>query len=619
MTRAARDNPSPLFVVPLVLLAVPFFVAGQTPTSQNAAAQRESNVTRATVRRVLTVGQYVGLSGASISPDGRHLTFTDWTTGDLAVLDLVAGGSRRITRNDQLHSEGFAELFMRLSVDGKRLVYTWYRDPTGYELRAINADGSGSRRVTRGEEGHVYAYDWSADGRYIAAVLVAASATGTDQLALIEVANGAVQALKDLNGSRPRTMNFSPDGRFLAYDLPANREVPSRDIFVLDIDARHEMPGVAHPANDQLLGWTPDGGALLFASDRGGTTGAWLQSLENGKPSGAAQDVRNGLGEGVQPLGFTRDGAFYYAASTADRREVYTASLDLQRSVVTESPAPAPQVLGSNEGPEWSPDGTSLAYVHDGSTIVSRSLETGRERSLTPKTIDRIFTVGWGDRYLRWSPDGLQLLAPQRQSLLIINVRTGEATQLGTEERSRYGRWSRDGRSVFYAHIAQVTRLTQIVRLDLDTRQETVLYTSPPPPDLPSGHDNFHSLELSPDNQWLAFAGSDKISGVDGVLWVLSAQGTPPRLLLRVPASEWVKVVGWTPDSREILFTRDLKLATEPSTILWRIRLEGGEPRPLELGMNVLNDIRFHPDGKRVAFDSGIRGADIWVMENFLK
>ena len=77
-------------------------------------------------------------------------------------------------------------------------------------------------------------------------------------------------------------------------------------------------------------------------------------------------------------------------------------------------------------------------------------------------------------------------------------------------------------------------------------------------------------------------------------------------------------MVGWTPDGREILFARDLKLATKPSTTLWRIRLDGGEPRKLELGMNVLNDIRFHPDGRRVVFDSGQRGAEIWVMENFL-
>jgi hypothetical protein len=34
--------------------------------------------------------------------------------------------------------------------------------------------------------------------------------------------------------------------------------------------------------------------------------------------------------------------------------------------------------------------------------------------------------------------------------------------------------------------------------------------------------------------------------------------------------------------------------------------------------MNVLNDIRFHTDGQRVAFDSGNRGAEIWVLENFL-
>jgi len=576
---------------------------------------------RVVLRRVWTVGQYVGLSGSSVSPDGRYLTFTDWTTGDLAVHDLITGENRRVTNKGPFSKvPEYAGFYMQFSGDGKQIAYNWHRKaPYSFELRVINLDGSGSRLIYRNEEANVLAYDWSVDGKYVAAVLPKTGATAADrtalQIALIGVTDGSVQTLREFAGSQRVRMSFSPDGRFLAHDLPATGAPEKRDVFVLRIDDGQETGVVTHPANDRLLGWTPDGGALLFTSDRAGTTGAWLQPLQDGKPQGSARLVKDNLGEAIRPLGFTRDGAYYYATSDAVRREVYTAFLDLDKGIVTDLPARAPQVPGSNEGPEWSQDGKFLAYIHGGNSIVIRSLETGEERSLTTKTIQNFWTVGWGERYLRWSPDGRQLLAPQGPTLFLINVTTGEATPLESGGwRTRYGRWSRDGKAVFYVQLGQETRVAEIVKQDLETRQEEVLYS----PDSAPGDDYFASLELSPDGRWLAFSGSDKTSGTETVLMVISAEGGQPRLLLRVPESEQVKVVGWSPDGREILFTRDLKLATERSTTLWRIRIEGGAPRKLELGKNVLNDIRFHPDGRRVAFDSGQRGAEIWVMQNFL-
>jgi Tol biopolymer transport system component len=573
-----------------------------------------------TVRRVWAASQYVGLSGSSVSLDGRYVAFTDWTTGDLAIRDLVTGENRRVTNKGPYSKvPEFAEFFMRFSSDGKQLAHIW--DKNGYELRVINVDGSGSRFIYRYESAQeeVLAYDWSADGKFIATLIPKASRTATDttvQVALIRITDGSVQALKDLPAPSGLRMSFSPDGRFLAYDFPVNGESQQRDIFTLQIDGGQETSAVAHPADDRLLGWTPDGGALLFASDRAGSTGAWLQPLQDGKPQGAALLVRDDWGTGVRPLGFTRDGAFYYAISNAGRHEVYTASLDLEKGVVTDGPSPAPQTGGSNEGPEWSPDGKFLAYIHDGSSIVIRSVDTGMERTLA--TMQNIFTVGSGERYLRWSPDGQQLLAPQRGALFFINAATGEATAaVADNNRSRYGRWSRDGKTIFYVRPLGMLNDSprQIVRWNLETQQKEVLYTS----DVPG--ESFSSLEPSPDGQSLAFSRVvlEETSGdEETVLMVMPTTGGQPRLLLQVPGSEWMKVVGWTPDAREILFVRDLKLASAPSTTLWRIPLAKGEPRKIELGMNVLNDIRFPPDGRQVAFDSGQRGNEIWVMENFL-
>ena len=37
------------------------------------------------------------VDGAAISPDGRFLTYTDWSTGDLALQDLKTGEKRHLT------------------------------------------------------------------------------------------------------------------------------------------------------------------------------------------------------------------------------------------------------------------------------------------------------------------------------------------------------------------------------------------------------------------------------------------------------------------------------------------------------------------------------------------
>jgi hypothetical protein len=50
-----------------------------------------------------------------------------------------------------------------------------------------------------------------------------------------------------------------------------------------------------------------------------------------------------------------------------------------------------------------------------------------------------------------------------------------------------------------------------------------------------------------------------------------------------------------------------------------RVPAAGGEAQKTGLVMERISHLSVHPDGRRIAFDSGIRGNhEIWVMENFL-
>ena len=99
----------------------------------------------------------------------------------------------------------------------------------------------------------------------------------------------------------------------------------------------------------------------------------------------------------------------------------------------------------------------------------------------------------------------------------------------------------------------QPTGVAQIVKRNLATQQDEVIYT---PDESAPNFDYFNSLEISPDGRWLAASGDVGIP-----LIVISADGGQPRPLLKVPESEFLRVVGWTPDGREVLFTRNQALA----------------------------------------------------------
>lgn len=579
------------------------------------------------VRGVARVGEFVGLDGASISPDGRYLVHTDWTTGDLAVRDLVIGKSRRITHKGPFtQSVEFAEFFMRFSRDGRQLAYIW--DRNGYELHVGDLEGSGpSRFVYRNPpgQGEVLVYDWSDDGAYFAAVVPTSADRRQLRITRIDASDGSLRSLVDLDGAAPpgisemwsTRMSFSPDSRFLAYDLPVAGS-QSRDVFVIGLESEAARIALRHPADDRLLDWTPDGTALLFWSDREGSPGVWLQRMRSGEPSGPAERMTD-LEAGARPLGFARGGSYYLAVAEARRHEVFVASLDLARGVLSGTSAPTRQAPGPRSAPDWSPDGRSLAYLEQGA-IVIRSLESGDERRLRPAALTEIFTVATGERYLRWSPDGRHLLAPQNRTLFRIDVTSGEAvpfvgTDQVTDRRSRYGRWSPDGKAVFYTRQPGTNdSIAEVVRMDLETESRDVLFRAP----LPGDH--FSSLELSPDGRWLAFSG---VAGAPPpeyeatTLTVIPASGGPARLLLQISGQEWIKVVGWSPDGSEVLFTRGDKLGGEASTTLWRISVHGGEPHGIEMEVPVLHAVRFHPDGRRVAFDAGQRGSEIRALTGF--
>jgi WD40 repeat protein len=318
-----RQEPQPPADVGQVLAAGLPGVAAQT----DAAEQDSSPMV---VRRLWFHPDNLGLWGGP-SPDGRYLTYVDLGTDDLALHEFGTGEDRRLTdasNGEYAWSSAFAP-------DGERVAYSWANE-TGYdELRILELDGSGPRIVYADESFDVHPMEWSSDGERIVVRL-----DGNDEvireIGLVTVADGSLRVLKTLDHEAPFEISMSPDGRSVIYDYPTKDDPSASDIYVLDVETGDERLLVEHPADDRVLGWAPDGGHVLFLSDRTGTLGAWLLPVADGRPAGGARLVKPDMWR-IAPLGFARDGSYYYGVPM-EMTDVYVAAFDPETGQLIDQP-----------------------------------------------------------------------------------------------------------------------------------------------------------------------------------------------------------------------------------------------------------------------------------------
>ncbi len=101
-----------------------------------------------TVRRVWEGSRVDTMGGPSL--DGRYLSFVDWSTGDVAIRDLVTGESRRLTNNKSYRGE---PVFPRFSPDGTQVAYGWFNyEDFSHDLRVVGIEDSEPRVLFANEE-----------------------------------------------------------------------------------------------------------------------------------------------------------------------------------------------------------------------------------------------------------------------------------------------------------------------------------------------------------------------------------------------------------------------------------------------------------------------------------
>jgi len=379
------------------------------------------------------------------------------------------------------------------------------------------------------------------------------------------------------------------------------------DVFVMPSSGGPAVPVVTGPYDDRLLDWTPDGRRIFFMSNRSGAYDAWIVQVDGGSAAGSPQLLRKELGM-VTPIGFSPDGAFYFAPDLRVR-DVLVADWSPESQKAVSAPTLATEHFsGATRLPAWSYDGRKLAYLVDRgrdrpaeTRVRVRDIETGAERTLTDVS---------GSVYgLSWSPDGASVAltvkkTPQSPYLCqIVEVDSGEILREITSPRRGEAilrfLWGPEAGVAYYAAIA--AEHVSLVRRDLRTGDETSLYTHAAGVPM--------DIAVSPDGRHLAV-------GVARRIMLIAATGGEARELahLEPPGVLCDDTLAWSPDGTHVYFGRGLEGAVR----LYRMAVTGGAPEDLNLEIGL--ELRFRPDGRRLAFtrSKDEERAEIWVVENFL-
>ncbi len=215
------------------------------------------------------------IRGASWSPDGHRLAY--WTADHDIYTISVAGGEPV----DALVSAA-AEWHPTWSPDGTSLRYL--SDRSGavnlWEVQ-IDATGSASkpRPLTSAPMGGVWSFGASADGNRFVYNIVYAPATLMK--AVLDPTAGSVVSGPDpvLAGDRAYVApSISPDGSMLAFDLRGSQE----DLYVAGADGKGLQQLTDDSAWDRTPDFSPDGGTILFSSNRGdsGISQIWSVAID---------------------------------------------------------------------------------------------------------------------------------------------------------------------------------------------------------------------------------------------------------------------------------------------------------------------------------------------------
>ncbi len=289
-----------------------------------------------------------------------------------------------------------------------------------------------------------------------------------------------VIALRSVNDAQ-----ISPDGRWVAYtvtraDLEQNAS--DADLWLVSTAGEPPVRLTTHKKSDTSPRWSPDGRRLAFISAREEKPQIFLMSAFGGEPERLTEHKG-----GVRQIAWSPDGrsiAFVADPEPTPEEEkrikekddaiVVDTNYKFNRLWVLDVATRKSRLLPSGElvagDPQWSPDGTQLAYTTNPTPKADDgSLSDVWVIGVTGGAPRKLAAGEGSDHSPRWSPDGTQMAfvtSPQvdvRQSRLAVVPAAGGTPRMVTQDflyQPSAGAWSPDGRTLYFG--ASVRTTTQL-------------------------------------------------------------------------------------------------------------------------------------------------------------